>query len=351
MPYHLIPGEPIPAGIRRVVREEIEWAARQLSGANGRVSAPAYRAGAGSRRRGPRTVLPAFLKSQESAGRDTAIHEARKSMKKIRGALRLMRPEVDPVYREENAWFRDVGLRLAGFRDAGAMIETFDALRRKYRGEPGRRTMASIRRGLVARKRHAEARADIGQVLGAMGDALSRRALRAERWPLETGGFAALAPGLEATFRGGRKALERVRKHPSPENYHEWRKRVKDHWYHVRLLEKYWTGAMQAYEKSLKDLETWLGEDHNLVVLRETVLAEPELFGSAPDIAFFVKLTGRYHKELRANAVALGRHIYGEKPRQFIQRLRRLWEASDAQRRLSRRPTKTAEATSSASTP
>jgi len=57
------------------------------------------------------------------------------------------------------------------------------------------------------------------------------------------------------------------RKHPHPENYHEWRKRVKEHWYHVRLLEV--TVADGGYEKSLKELETALGEDHNLVLLQE----------------------------------------------------------------------------------
>ena len=70
--------------------------------------------------------------SEEEAERDTAIHEARKSMKKIRAALRLMRPELDAVYPAENTWFRDVGQQLSQFRDAGVMIETFDGLVAKY---------------------------------------------------------------------------------------------------------------------------------------------------------------------------------------------------------------------------
>src|SRR5579871_6140946 len=129
-----MPGEPVPAAIRRIVREEIESAARQLNG-------------------------------QGETDRDEAIHEARKNIKKIRGVLRLMQPELGEVYRTENIRFRDIGRQLSQFRDAGAMIETFDELRKRYRGELGRRTLVSVRRALLLRKAQAEQHANIGDVL------------------------------------------------------------------------------------------------------------------------------------------------------------------------------------------
>jgi hypothetical protein len=89
---------------------------------------------------------------------------------------------------------------------------------------------------------------------------------------------------------------------------------------------------MPAYERRLKDLETWLGEDHNLVVLQEKAMAEPGFYGRQPEIALFVKLIGKYHKELRGNALALGERIYDEKPRQFARRMRRMWDARQAQK-------------------
>jgi len=290
--YHLRPGERVPAGIRRIAREEIASAARQLSG-------------------------------HGDADRDVAIHEARKSLKKIRGAMRLMRPELDSVYPAENAWFRDVGLRLAQFRDAGAMIETFETLRRKYRAALGRRRLSSIHRGLIARR---EQHGKIDEVVLPLAAALRSSAQRIRTWPLTADGFAALAPGLESTFRKGRKAMNRARRAPTPENYHEWRKRVKDHWYHVRLFEKYWTGAMESYEKSLKDLETWLGEDHNLVVLEQTLLDEPILHTNSADVELFFQLIAKDHKDLRGKALSTGKHIYGQKPRQLTRHFQQLWE-------------------------
>jgi CHAD domain-containing protein len=301
VPYHLRPGERVPAGVKRIAREEIESAVRHLSG-------------------------------KGEADRDEAIHEARKNVKKVRGVLRLMRPELGEIYGRENPFFRDVGLRLSQFRDGGAMIEAFDGLREKYRGELGRGRLASIRHGLMARKEQAEKQGSIEEVLHGTAAVLRERAKRVAQWPLAADGFEAIAPGLEATFRRGQKALARARKHPLPENYHEWRKRAKDHWYQVRLLEGVWDGTMPAYERRLKDLETWLGEDHNLVVLQEKAMAEPGFYGRQPEIALFVKLIGKYHKELRGNALALGERIYDEKPRQFTRRMRRMWDAGQAQK-------------------
>jgi CHAD domain-containing protein len=295
--YRLKLGEQVPAGVKRIVREEIKAAVRQLTGAG-------------------------------RADRDEAIHEARKNMKKIRGLLRLMRPELGETYRRENSFFREAGLQLSQFRDAGAMIETFDALRRKYRSELVRGRLAAIRRGLVARKQEAEQQGNIQQALNRTAAALRRSGKRVETWPLAADGFAAIAPGFEATYRRGRQALAHARKHPLPENYHEWRKRVKDHWYHVRLLEGVWDGTMPAYERRLKDLETWLGEDHNLVVLREKAMAEPDLYGGESEIALFVRLADEYRKELRGNALALGAQFYGQKPRQLTRRIGQMWDAN-----------------------
>lgn len=292
MAYRFKSGEPVPEAIKRIVGEEIEAAARHLSG-------------------------------QGDADRDEAIHEARKSIKKIRGVLRLMRGELGDIYRMENAHFGDIGRELSQFRDAGASIETFDALRKRYRGEMDGRMLASIRRRLKASKRQAEQQAGIAAVLTRMAAALRQLAPSVSRWPLAKDGFPAIAPGLEATFRDGQKAMARARKHPLPENYHEWRKRVKAHWYHIRLLESLWSPGMRVYEKRLKDLETALGEDHNLVVLHGKVRVETEI-GQLP------RLIRKYQKELRDNALALGEHIYEEKPRRFTGRMRRMWDAGEA---------------------
>jgi CHAD domain-containing protein len=119
--------------------------------------------------------------------------------------------------------------------------------------------------------------------------------------------------------------MSAARKHPDGENYHAWRKRVKDHWYHVRLLNDIWSDAMTGYENSLKSLEDKLGTDHNLNVLAERVKTEPDFFGTTGQIDTLRELIDRYRKDLHEEAEAIGLRIYGEKPRDVERRLARWW--------------------------
>jgi CHAD domain-containing protein len=296
MSYRLKRGESVPEGIRRIVQEEVDSAAELLSNSNGKK-------------------------------RDEAIHEARKSLKKIRGALRLVQQELGPVYRAENTRMGNLGRQLSQIRDAKAIIEVFDGLREKYKDSLQRDAFASIRQGLEKNKRETEQGANVDQVAQRSLSALRSAGKRAKNWPLKNDGFQAIAPGLEERYRRGRKAMKIVQNDPTPENYHEWRKRVKDHWYHVRLLESLWTDVMQAHEGSLKNLETWLGDDHNLVVLHSKLEGNPEQYGEQKNIQLFLTLADQHQKELRDNAMSLGQRVYEQKPGEFTRNLSKLWDA------------------------
>lgn len=300
MAYRLERGESVIAGLRRVVREEIESAEAHLSG-------------------------------RKKVNRDEAIHDARKSLKKVRATLRLVRGQMGESYRRENARLRDIAARLSEFRDAFAIIGTFDDLKNRFKDKGAGTRLRSVRSGLTKRRDESAREEDVGVVLDAASAALRRAAKRVKKWPLEGDGYDAIAPGLVETYRNGCKALARAKKDPSAENFHQLRKRVKDHWYHIRLLEGLWTEVMEAYEKSLKDLEDWLGNDHNLTVLRDRIAAEPAFFGKEEAIDLIFNLISGYQKELRAAAVPLAERIYEEKPRDFARRMKHLWETWQAE--------------------
>jgi len=304
MAYRLERDESVIAGLKRVVQDEIESAGTHLSGDKK----------AGDKKAG-----------DKKATRDEAIHEARKSIKKVRALLRLVSAELGGAYPRENARLRDIAGRLSEFRDAFALIATFDDLKKKYKDRAGNK-LHSVRAGLSRKRSQAGSEEDVGIVLDRAAAALGRAAKRVKAWPLQTDGFPAIGPGLEETYRAGRKALARARKDPRPENFHELRKRVKDHWYHMRLLEGLWTDMMSAYEKSLKDLETWLGNDHNLAVLRERIVAEPAFYGKEKDIDLILDLMDRYQKELRDRSLSLAKRVYDERPREFTRRMTHLWD-------------------------
>src|SRR5260370_30535440 len=93
MSYHLKATESVPSDLKRIVREEIDSAI-------------------------------GLLKGNAGGNKDEAIHETRKSVKKIRGALRLVSAELGDTYRLENKELRSASLRLSELRNAAPCFPT-----------------------------------------------------------------------------------------------------------------------------------------------------------------------------------------------------------------------------------
>ncbi len=295
MAYRLKASEAVPDGIKRIVLEEVNSAIGLLGEASGR-------------------------------GRDNAIHEARKTVKKIRGVLRLIRPELGRTYRQENTRLRALGHHLSELRDAAALLEIFDQVAKESAGTLDKKTISAIR--LACRKKNArpKQRLDAEKVIKSATAIFRSLAPHAKNWPISHQGYRAIDSGLRSTYRLGRKALKLAEKTEKSVDFHDFRKRVKDHWYHVRLLENLWTEIMAAHESSLKQLETWLGDDHNLVLLHEKLQNKPEDFGGEAAVTAFLSLVEQHQKELRENSISLGHRVYAEKPSLFVRNLAQLWD-------------------------
>lgn len=298
MAYRFKAKESVPDGIRRIVCEEVESAVAQLTN-----------------------------HTANHRKRDEAIHESRKSIKKIRGALRLIQPELGQMYRKENGRLGETGQHLSELRDAGAIMEVFDGVINNYRHQLKPEAARAVRRGLLKNKQETERRLKVDSVVRQAVAALRAIGKDVEKWPLHTDGFEAIATGFKKRYSRGQRAMGVARSDPTPENFHEWRKRVKDHWYHVKLLESAWTEMLKARESALDDLQTWLGDDHNLVVLREKLDANPEQYGGPENVQLFAAVMQEYGNELREKSLVLGAKIYEQKPKLFVRDISNLWDA------------------------
>jgi CHAD domain-containing protein len=242
-----------------------------------------------------------------------AVHGARKDLKKARALLRLARPGMPAkAYRTENHRLRDLGRELSGGRDADVMVDTADAVAGAL---PGRQASALHRR-LAARAEETRA----GGVPDGLADALADAANRAAAWPVDHADAATLRQGAEHAYRRGREELAAAIRDPSPERLHQWRKRVKDLWYHHRLLRDAWKGPMQAYADEYDKLGALLGDDDDLAVLATA------LSGDAPpppsvDLPALLEAIAARRGEQQRQAFALGRRAYTEKPKAFSCRL------------------------------
>jgi CHAD domain-containing protein len=256
------------------------------------------------------------------------VHEVRKRCKEIRAAMRLVRP-VLPTYSEENAHYRDAGRRVSEVRDAHAAIETFDDHVEPAAVEHGaldEGTLAEVRETLVERRDELAREQDVEARLAAVRRDLLEGRERVDTLPIATEGYDAVAGGLRKSYKRGRNRMADAYEDPEFERFHEWRKRVKYHRYHCRLLRQVWVGPMKARRSALKDLSDVVGDANDLAEFT-MLLADEELFDPAVRESLERVCLGRraeYHREGRA----LGERVFAEKPDQLVDRIGTYWRAA-----------------------
>ena len=258
--------------------------------------------------------------------RQEAIHEARQCGKRLRALLRLARAGIgDDVYRRENGAIRDAAKSLSGLRDAEALLETYARLQVRFAGEVDWRRLAGARRALLARREQLAGDGTLPQRIAAFREELRAVRDRLPSWPLADLGFADLAPGFERAYRRGRKAMRAVDAAPRDERFHEWRKRAKDHRYHLELLRDLWPAQVKARRAEVRALGDLLGDEHDLSVLRATLQEEGRNFGDRAGL--LLELAGRQQAELRAKMWPQGLRLYAERPKALVRRYRQYWQA------------------------
>ena len=294
--FRLRTDETVPDGIRRVALGQIDEVLDRLEG-----------------------------RTEEDLG--TAIHEARKSLKRLRATARLVRPELGrAMFRRENERFRDAGRALSGPRDSQVLIETLDALAEHYPVEFGAIDVGTFRAALTSARDAAQGKLDEGAPERADVESGLRAArARVDEWPIADKDFGAVAGGLERTYRRGRGAYRAAVHEATPEHLHEWRKRVKDLWHSLQILRAASPRRMKALARTAHDLSNLLGDDHDLAVLEQQVEAHRAEFADSDSATLLTGLCERRRAELQVKSFAIGFDLYGDSPSKFVRRIKRAW--------------------------
>jgi CHAD domain-containing protein len=250
------------------------------------------------------------------------VFEARKHIKKIRAVLRMLQNELGKDYLRQNRRLRSVAHQLSTLRDADASLETMRSIRDHYPRLINVEILADVQQGLRSRKRAAAARINAGHLLPRVEHALRQTAKETSQIIQRAAGRGAMSAGIVRGYRRARKALACVHTAPDDGLFHWWRRRVKDHWYHIRLLEGR-NGRAKTRVRNLKRLETWLGDDHNLAMLRATILSGPARFGEEQATAVVLGCLDQYQSSLRRRALKLGERAFAQKPRAFGKSIKR----------------------------
>lgn len=255
---------------------------------------------------------------------ETIVHEVRKSCKKVRALIRLVRSGFAP-YAHENEAFRDMARLLGGTRDEEVLILTCDRLSAHNDVEADHSAIAAIRARLVEDKNASAGNGALQERLHAFREAMQQARNRAEDWRLETDGFDAFAGGLTDTLRRARKTMAAARAEPTADNLHEWRKSVKYHWYHARLLRNIWPDLMDPHVKAASDLADLLGDHHDLSVLREKLMEAPQRFGAPDAVRSFADVVAKRERAEEKQAFELGGLLLAERARALAERWQAYW--------------------------
>jgi CHAD domain-containing protein len=298
-------------------------------------------------------VVIGALASADHDDARSAVHEARKAIKRLRTIVRLLEGELGRrgCSREQDA-LRAAASLLAGARDAEVKLSTLEGLVSRHPGKPaGKAGVAGLRLQLARERDDAERRVLAPGNRLRVSDELRLFRGRAASWQLlERPGTGVLEEGLHRVYRQGRKRFRRAgaKQGARMHTMHQWRKRVKDLRYGAEVLQREASGArprrkgsraaaearaeakwLRRLGKQADALGETLGEEHDLAVLGEWIAAHGARAGAGRATRRrLLKLIARRRRKLRRIALRAGRQLYGRKPGRFVRRAGKAYRVS-----------------------
>ena len=288
MGFRLKLREPLADGLKRVFREQIDAALR--------------------------------LCRHPAKQRGVTVHEVRKHLKKLRAAMRLAVGEVGKnQHAREDRCVREIGRLVSDLRDAQVRLQTLVQLRDEASKRSEEHPFPCLEE-LLSLERESFSAAFDGWQKQAIPK-LERAGERLAKWPLDRITWKRICGAVEKIYKHGQRGLAKTIKKPVPENFHAWRKRVKDLWYQLRILQPLNRTVFEEMAHDADVLGELLGLQHDFDFLMERLEKESSDEALRDELAQLQKLTHKRGRRLCRDALELGRRFYAEPPKAFAKRI------------------------------
>jgi CHAD domain-containing protein len=252
--------------------------------------------------------------------RGVIVHEVRKHLKKLRAAMRLAVGAVRKnCHAQEDRCVRQIGRLVSDLRDAQVRLQTFYKLRDKAAKNSGHQFFPHTE-GLLMLERESFSAAFAGWQKEAIPQLENVKA-RLMAWPVQDLNWKQICNAVCKIYRRGQRALATTIDDPDAENFHAWRKRVKDVWYQLRILQPLNRTVLEEMAQDAEVLAELLGTEHDLDFLRARLEQESGDEALACELVRLQKLIGKRCKRLRRDALELGRRFYAEPSKAFAKRI------------------------------
>ena len=256
------------------------------------------------------------------------IHDTRKNFKKVRTVQRLIRSNIgEESFQLENSFYRDAGRSLSDLRDSTVLIYTFDKLLKNSELEMSNFDFLVFKNFLIEKHKTIRiAKSKKSAVINSLSTDLLLARSRVFDWPLSGDNFKLIKKNLQRIYEQGQNYMYAVFSEAIKENVHEWRKRVKDLWYSMRILSNLWPEIMSPLVILLGKLSDTLGDANDLFLLKERIISNQSKFKDDQHTRELINFIDRRIIDLLREARSIGRKIYSEDSKYFVGRMQNYFE-------------------------
>jgi CHAD domain-containing protein len=258
--------------------------------------------------------------------RPEAVHGARKDMKKATAVLQLARAGIP----KKNV--RSIAKRLkkslsclSSARDAAIIAKTLRDLARRSKGQLESSAIREMRLQLQHASRKATKR------LVKKGHAAKAKNILAKarkdfcELKIDGKGWDVVGRGVKKAYAKGQRAHQMALSNRSAEHFHEWRRAAKELWYELTMLHAISPEEMDMMARDLETLGEILGDDHDLFVLQCWLKERKHGRKTRKELPLLQRLIEARQRDLRIQALDIGKDFYAETPNAFCKRLEDYW--------------------------
>lgn len=255
-----------------------------------------------------------------------AIHETRRTIKRIRAVLKLIRDETGyNNYYRENSFYRDISRRMSVVRDSYVLFQTLDLIRTGHPEALPEDDFLKLKEVLLSR-----IDTDLSGFIQSGGfeqilEDLSHARERIAGICQLRNDFVSIRKGIRRVYRRGRKNLFRVKDQYHMDEFHEYRKNIKYLQHHMELIQPVFPELLKPYARTIDKHAEKLGDTRDCerleLYLQQTVPYEIAASGKKR----LLELTIERRNQLMKKIFSRSDLIYAEKPADFTRRIKTYW--------------------------
>jgi CHAD domain-containing protein len=216
---------------------------------------------------------------------------------------------------------------LSDLRDSTVLIQTLDKLLTTSEQEMANYDFSVFRDFLIEKhKTISITKNKKSKVINSLSTDLLLARSRLFDWPLSGDNFKIIRKDLQRIYEQGQSMMYAVFSESVKENVHEWRKREKDLWYTIRLLNNLWPEIMNPLDELLGKLSDSLGDANDLFLLKEKIISNEGKFKDNNHTRELINFIDRRIIDLLREARSIGRKIYSENSNYFVGRMKNYFE-------------------------